>query len=513
MKNLIILTSFLFLSLCACADSDKDKFSFENLVSDAETLAKAPYKERVSPLPKSLQNLDYSQFNLMRFNLDNDLWAKEELPFRVSFFPLGTPLYSLPVEIYEINSESIVEKVPFSPELFQYEDQVKFIKEQMPKDAGYAGFKLRYKPEGSAYPDEFAAFLGSSYFRIICEGSSYGLSNRGLAINTGVENVSEEFPAFEKFYLLEPSKDDRSLTIYALLNGKSVTGAYSFKITPGAESAVEVKSVLFLRNEVKLLCLAPITSMFWFTLGEPNNFNDYRPSVHNSEGLILEDGTNYIYEPLTNYPLHKMINSDIECNDLKHFGLIQRNREYNRYMDPSVKYQLNPNCWIIPQNDWGKGKVRLFVLPTLTEWMDNINLFWIPDTLPKLGEGIKFDYKIIYSLKEPETNFPSVKYTNLGQDLIAPQNTIFALSFADKNEAIEKTKDIKIELQVQDGVIVASPPSIEKITFNDTWRVLFTLTSRRKLAYDDKPFIIKCTLKDSNGKSISEEWRYLWYPQ
>lgn len=512
MKRIIVFVSFLFSCILVSADSGEIKFTFETLVSMARNSARCEYKERVTPLPKSLQNLDYSQYNLMRYNIDSDLWANDDLPFRVSFFPLGTTLYSLPVEIYEIDNETLISKVPFSPKFFQYEDQVKFIKDQMPEDAGYAGFKLRYKPKGSSYPDEFAAFLGNSYFRIICDGSSYGLSNRGLAINTGVENVPEEFPAFEKFYLVKPSKGDESIIIYAFLNGRSVTGAYSFKITPGTEASVDVKSVLFLRNKVNLLCLAPITSMFWFTLGEPDNFYDYRPSVHNSEGLVLSDGKNDIYEPLTNYPFHKMINDDISCDSLRYFGLVQRDREYNRYMDPGVKYHLNPNCLIVPQNNWREGSLRLFVLPTLTEWMDNINLFWIPKTLPEPMEPINFDYKILYSLKEPKNTLSFVKYTNLGQDLINCKNTIFALSFADKDAIIEKSKDIKIDLQVPSDVIIASPPSIEKIIFNDTWRVLFTLTIHKKLAYEDKPFIIKCTLKD-NGKSISEEWYFLWYPQ
>lgn len=512
MKSFIAFVFFLFSSVFLFADAKPAPFTFETLVSMARESAGCKYKERISPLPKALQDIGYSQYNLMRYNIDNDLWAKDDLPFRISFFPLGTPLYSLPVEIYEIDNEALISKVPFSPELFQYEDQVNFIKAQMPKDAGYAGFKIRYKPKGSAYPDEFAAFLGNSYFRIICDGSSYGLSNRGIAINTGVENVPEEFPAFEKFYLVKPSKNDESLTIYAFLNGRSVTGAYSFRITPGAEATVDVKSVLFFRDKVNLLCLAPITSMFWFTLGEPDNFHDYRPSVHNSEGLVLSDGITYLYEPLTNYPLHKMINDDIACDSLRYFGLIQRDREYNRYMDPGVKYHLNPNCLIIPQNNWGEGSLRLFVLPTLTEWMDNINLFWIPKTLPEPMKPMNFDYRILYSLKEPLSDLGSVKYTNVGQDLINYENTIFALSFADKNGIIEKSKDIKIDLQVPSDVIIVSPPTIEKISFNNTWRVLFTLTTHKKLAYDDKPFIIKCNLTD-NGKAISEEWYFLWYPQ
>ncbi|HBM15558.1 MAG TPA: hypothetical protein DD381_04325 [Lentisphaeria bacterium] len=513
MKYLIPILSIFLLNLLLSADIANEKFSFSKLVSYAEDLSKKPYQERISPLPESLQNLTYSQYNLMRYNIENDLWVKDDLPFRISFFPLGTQLYSLPVEIYQINYDDSLIKSSFSSDLFQYNPDVNFIKEQMPKEAGFAGFKIRYNPKDKSFPNEFISFLGNSYFRAICNGSSYGLSNRGIAINTGLQDVAEEFPAFEKFFLKKPRKDDASITVYALLNGKSLTGAYSMNITPGKQTEIEINSVIFVRNSnhVELFCLAPITSMFWFTLGQPDNFHDYRPSVHNSEGLILKDSDKFMYGSLSNYPLYKMINNDISCNKLQYFGLIQRNREYNRYMDPGVKYHLNPDCTITPLNEWGKGKIRLFILPTLTEWMDNINLFWIPDIQPEPEKPFSLNYKIVYSLAEPDNGLSYARYTNLGTDLSNSKNTIFALSYQDRNELIAKAKDIKINLEIPEEVTIVSQPSIEKIEFNNTWRVLFSLTSRKKLIYDEKPFIIKCTL-ESEGKCISEQWRFLWYP-
>lgn len=510
---------FLLLTfLCSCStpnlflkENPTPEFCFSDAIKTAEAEAQKPYQAKEIKIPKTIANLTYSQYNLMRYNIDYDLWRKENLPFRVSFFPLGMPLYSIPVDIYEITSENLLKPAPFSPDFFCYEEQVQFIKKEMPSNAGYAGFKLRYKPEGNEYPDEFAAFLGGCYFRIVSDGSSYGLSNRGIVINTGLEKVSEEFPVFEKFWLKKPDKNSKNLTIYTYLNGPSVTGAYSFTIKPGKKAEVDVKSVIFLRQKVKLLGFSPITSMFWFSEGKIHNFYDYRPSVHNSEGLIVSEKNNDIWEPLVNYPDHKMINDNIYCESTPNFfGLIQRNREYNFYMDPSVKYHLNPNCWIIPGNNWGPGNIRLFILPTLTEWADNINAFWIPDKLPEIGKAYEFDYKIVYSLEEPERKLTYVKYTNIGLDLNDAKNTIFALSYEDKTGEIEKnSNEIKIKLETPKEVKVVSSPSIEKISFNNTWRVIFTLTSN-KLDYTDKPYIIKVTLLVKD-KPISEMWYYQWY--
>ncbi len=489
-----------------------DDFDFLKIVKLAEIEAKKNYEPREIKIPKTIATLTYSQYNLMRYNIDHDLWGKENLPFRVSFFPLGTPLYSKSLDIYEVTPENLVKPVPFSPEFFCYEEKVQFIKKEMPNNAGYAGFKLRYKAESSEYPDEFAAFLGGCYFRVVSDGSSYGLSNRGIAINTGLEKTSEEFPTFEKIWLKKTEKNSKEVTIYAYLNGPSITGAYSFTIRPGKKTEINVKSTIFLRQKVKLLGLAPITSMFWFSEGKMHNFYDYRPSVHNSEGLVVSEKNRKTWEPLVNYPDHKMINDDMYCQSTPNFfGLIQRNREYNFYMDPSVKYHLNPNCWIIPENNWGSGNIRLFILPTLTEWMDNINAFWVPENTPEVGKPFEFNYKIIYSLEEPERTSAYVKYTNVGLDLNDAKNTVFALSYDDALGEIEKNcSEIKIKLETPKEVKIISIPSIEKISFNNTWRVIFTLTSK-KLDYSDKPHIIKVTLLVKDNP-ISETWYYQWYP-
>jgi len=511
---------FLLAFLCSCSTSNlllkeslSPEFSFSDVIKLAETEAKKTYQAKQITLPDIIKNMSYDQYNEIKYNHEYDLWYKKGIHYRVSFFHLGM-LYNTPVDIYEITDEKIVKPVPFSPDFFScFSKDAITINKAMPKNVGYAGFRLTYDLERKDDLPNDAVFLGSSYFRIASGGCSYGLSNRGIAINTGLENVPEEFPVFEKFWIKKPEKKSKEIAIYAYLNSPSVTGAYYFTIKLGASPEIDVKSVLFLRQKVQLLGLAPITSMFWFTTGILSSFPDTRPSVHNSEGVIVSDSGREIWEPLVNYPLHKMINDDIYCSSIpNYFGLIQRKREYNFYMDPGVKYHLNPNCWIIPKNNWGAGKIRLFILPTLREWEDNINIFWIPDNMPEIGKPFEFDYKIIYSLKEPERKLAYVKYTNIGVDLNNAKNKVFILSYDDKTGEIEKNiKNIKVKVELPKEVrLINQKLVVEKIPYNNTWRTIIALRGK-KLNYADKPYIIKVTLMVKK-RPISETWYYQWYP-
>ena len=50
--------------------------------------------------------------------------------------------------------------------------------------AGFSGFRVRAPLNRAEDFDEFAVFQGASYFRAVARGQEYGLSARGLALNT-----------------------------------------------------------------------------------------------------------------------------------------------------------------------------------------------------------------------------------------------------------------------------------------------------------------------------------------
>src|ERR687889_134273 len=66
----------------------------------------------------------------------------------------------------------------------------------------------------------------------IARGQLYGLSARGLAIDTG-QPQGEEFPFFRTFWIEEPLGTTPTIRVYALLESPSTTGAYRFTISPG----------------------------------------------------------------------------------------------------------------------------------------------------------------------------------------------------------------------------------------------------------------------------------------
>ncbi|MDF6993813.1 glucan biosynthesis protein, partial [Escherichia coli] len=134
--------------------------------------------------------------------------------------------YDQPVKINEV-SPAGVREIRFDPRLFDY-GPVKLDPKQVQK-LGFAGFRVHYPMNTPKYKDEVIVFLGASYFRGIGKGQVYGLSARGLAIDTAL-NSGEEFPRFTDFWIERPAANAKELTIYALLNSRRATGAYRFVI-------------------------------------------------------------------------------------------------------------------------------------------------------------------------------------------------------------------------------------------------------------------------------------------
>ena len=80
--------------------------------------------------------------------------------------------------------------------------------------AGAAGVRVhRWVDRPRRQSDEMVAFLGASYYRMVAEGLSYGLSARGLAVDT-VGGAGEEFPAFTTFWFQRPRPGDGELRFY-----------------------------------------------------------------------------------------------------------------------------------------------------------------------------------------------------------------------------------------------------------------------------------------------------------
>ena len=261
----------------------------------AKQLAASAYADPRGNVPRWLLDLNYDQYRDIRFRPERALWSDRKLPFSVQFFHPGF-FYDRTVILHVVSASGAVSPVTFSPDQFDYGRNN--FEGRVPQDLGYAGFRIHYPIKSTSYHDEVAAFLGASYFRAVGRDQVYGLSARGVAINTALSS-GEEFPWFREFWLVQPAPGAQELTLYALLDSPSATGAYRFVVAPGPQTHVDVEMRLFPRTPFGKLGIAPLTSMFLHGENGTGEVADYRPEVHDSDGLLVAASSGeWLWRPL-----------------------------------------------------------------------------------------------------------------------------------------------------------------------------------------------------------------------
>ncbi|MDB5813903.1 MAG: mdoG [Rhodocyclales bacterium] len=371
-------------------------FGFDDVAARAQQLAGSAYRNGDAKVPTELKHLTYDQYRDIRFKPENALWRDKNLPFQLMFFHLGK-FFTEPVHVNEIDGKN-VRPIAFNPRAFDYGPLTNLNSKLNPRkwgDIGFAGFRVHYALNRPDYKDEVAVFLGASYFRALGSGQRYGLSARGLAIDT-VGGQGEEFPRFTEYWIERPAADATGLTLYALLDSPRVTGAYRIVIHPGSETVMDIHARAFLRaspaNPVAMLGIAPLTSMFFYGENQPGSGN-FRPEVHDSDGLSIQTGDGeWLWRPLIN-PKSPLTTS-FSMNELRGFGLMQRDRNFSNYEDLEARYDLRPSAWVEPVGNWGPGRVELLQLPTPDETNDNIVAYWVPQTLPAAGKPVDFSWRV-----------------------------------------------------------------------------------------------------------------------
>lgn len=368
----------IFAIVCAAlpATGSCAQFGFTDVVEIARQLAQKPFQEPAKE-PDALLKLNYDQWRNIRFNTEMSLWRKEKSTFEVQLFHPGF-LYDRMVTINVVESGSS-QRVRYSPGMFHYGSAG--VGGGLPEDLGFAGFRLHYSGDPGKYHDEVIVFLGASYFRAVGAGNGYGLSARGLATDTA-EATGEEFPFFSEFWLVRPARKADRITIYALLDSPSATGGYKFVVKPGKETVMDVTAAIFPRKQTKKWGIAPLTSMFFY--GENTNIRpaeDFRPEVHDSDGLLIASGTGeWIWRPLIDPK--KLLVTSFQLDRTKGFGLFQRDRNFDHYQDLEARYEKRPNVWISTGKGWGKGRVELVEIPSNDDKNDNIVAYWVPEKFP-----------------------------------------------------------------------------------------------------------------------------------
>lgn len=384
-------------------------FSRDTIVARAEELAAQPY-ERPEPVDEVFRQLGYDQYRDIHFRPGRAIWWDDKRGFALELLHGGF-IFETPVDVYLVENGDEV-PVRYDPALFV------FGKNELPHHPGarlFSGIRLRYPINTPGYLDEVAVFQGGSYFRSVGEGQVYGVSARGLAIDTG-EPQGEEFPFFRSFWVERPMRGARTATVHALLDSPRVTGAYTFQIMPGHSTLMDVEATLFARADIGHLGLAPLTSMYLFGSMERPRFPDYREAVHDSDVLtIAEADGNWVVRPLANPQSLQM--SAFAADDVRGFGLQQRSVRYTDFKDLEAKYELRPSVWVEPRQGWGEGVVELVEIPSNGEFNDNIVAFWRPRRVLTPGAPLHYSYALRWGRPMAESGLARVKETNGGLTL------------------------------------------------------------------------------------------------
>ncbi|MBC8040894.1 MAG: glucan biosynthesis protein [Opitutaceae bacterium] len=504
MKRLLLLGLTLTTFHVALRAADVP-FDFEVLQYRAKSLASRPYAERSNRVPEALRKLTYDQYRDLRFNPDSSWWRRERLPFQLQFFHPGF-IYNRTVQLSEVSGGK-VEPISYDKDLFNFGANRDL--GSIPGDMGFTGFRIHSQLNNAEYYDELAVFQGASYFRALGQGMRYGLSARGLALNTA-EPGGEEFPVFEEFWVERPADKSKTITVYALMDSPSVAGAFRFIITPGPSTVMEVKSAIYRRKDVAVFGVAPLTSMFWFGESTSNNYNDLRPEVHDSDGLLMQRGNGeWLWRPLSN-PKSIRVAAFSDENP-KGFGLVQRDRRFESYEDLEAHYHERPSVWVEPTGSWGAGDVRLVELPTPNETEDNIVAFWVPAKLPRLDQPVRFDYKLHWFIEGRGGRTPPAGYamaSRIGRSAThEPELVRFWVDYTGGYLRNQKmVPEITADVSVGAGAKLVHQ-SLEKNPYNGSWRVAFAI----KPDGSGKPVELRCFLQKP-PHILSETWSYLWNP-
>jgi glucans biosynthesis protein len=484
-------------------------FTFEGLKAEARRMVARPYVGPAHPAPDILRQINYETWGEITFDTDHALFKDSRFP--VTFFHLGL-FFQKAVDMHVVEAGQAREII-YDQSYFHM--PANSVARRLPKGAGFAGFRIQEPRDGRLdwRKNDWVAFLGASYFRAIGDLYQYGLSARGIAIDTAVAGKPEEFPDFTNIYIEKPAAGGDAVIVYALLEGPSIVGAYKFVLARGKGVIMDIEQALFLRLPVSRFGIAPLTSMYWFSETAKPTAADWRPEVHDSDGLAMWTGWGeHLWRPLNNPP-HVMVSAFGDENP-KGFGLSQRDRVFDHYLD-GVFYERRPTLWVEPKGGWGKGSVQLIELPTDDEIHDNIVVAWVPQTPAAAGAEFNIAYRLYWQADEPyAADLARCVATRLGRGGQPGQprpagvrkflveflgGPLANLPFGVKPEMALKASrghftDYRLVEAVPDGVV-------------GHWRVQFDLAG----VEGAEPVEMRLQLT-VGGKVVSETWMFQYHP-
>ncbi|WP_371154084.1 glucan biosynthesis protein [Jannaschia sp. 2305UL9-9] len=498
-RRAFLMASVAMAALPAAADMPRflssEPFGPETVVEMARALSATPFELRPS-VPEAWRDLTYDQYRKIWFNTSKAIWEGSDLPFRMDLFHPGL-YFPRAVEVDVVQGDE-AHRLAFDYALFDKTDDAP----DLPVDEtmGYSGLRLRHKYPDEANYREFAVFQGASYFRAIGAAQNYGLSARGLALRTG-DAEGEEFPDFTRMWVEEPVMGDEAIVLHALLDSPSVTGAYRFVIRPGAACTMDVTATIFPRVDLDHVGIAPLTSMFLYDETNRPRFDDFRPAIHDSDGLLIWNGRGeMLWRPLAN-PVELQVSSFVDDTP-RGFGLMQRADKLSDFADLEAHYHERPSLWVEPGEDWGQGVVRLVEIPSDKEIYDNIVAYWRPRTPLAAGSEAQFSYRLFWGDAAPHRrDVARVHNTHMGRNFDRDR-WLAAIDFA-AHPALDGDLS-ELTVHVSSGTADVSEGVLQRNPETGGARVAFTFDPGDRRAAEMRVQLLK------DGTTVSEVWVYRW---
>ncbi|HJZ31766.1 MAG TPA: glucan biosynthesis protein G [Hyphomicrobiaceae bacterium] len=474
-------------------------FSHETVKAMAQELAKQAYTAPPEDAAKATKDLTYDQFRQIRFRRERTIWRGEGLNFELQVLPTGW-LFKTPIDINLVDGGNVR---PLSPDNSYFD--LGPLAGKLPPEArlGFSGFRLTGPLNRLDLFDEIIVFQGASYFRALSRGQIYGLSARGLALNVG-KPEGEEFPMFRRFWIEKPAAGAGKISIHALLDSPSVAGAYRFEVTPGWPTTIAVESTLYPRRDLSDVGIAPMTSMYLFSSSNRARINDFRPAVHDSDGLAVHNGWNErLWRPLNNP--RRLETSDFLDQNPKGFGLIQRLRSFAGFQDLEADYERRPSAWVVPREEWGAGAVELIEIPSEEEIHDNIVAYWKPVQPLATGKAHSFNYTLSWPNDVPRGWPGAFVYATRAGLIAGPQRKAGTMQFVVDFKTFVPPSQTELpfaKVEASSGAIGA--PVVQLNPEIDGLRVAFSFDPKGAATSE-----LRLVLQ-ANDNPISETWLYRW---
>lgn len=526
LKASLALTSLglpAFPALTAWADTpvasgDGQPFSFDGLKKTAQKMSRQAYTSPAEQLPTQLANLAPLDYQKIQYDMHDALWSsRANADLRVHFFHVGMH-FNTPVRMHAIDDDGRSHEIHFRPGLFNYAGSGVDADSLKGHDLGFAGWRLAVNPK-SPTVHEVASFLGASYFRAIDKNKQYGLSARGLAVDTA-EPGGEEFPNFTQFWFRQPDDGSEKVTVYALLDSPSVTGAYRFDIDAGNDKGVvmAIDCELFTRKAIKRLGIAPMTSMFLKGSVQSTARDTIYPEIHDSDRLSMWRGNGeWICRPLYNPPTIQF--NTFQDDNPRGFGLVQHSHDFDEYRNVVAWYNRRPSLWLEPKGNWGEGQIALMEMPTVGETVDNIVAFWIPAEPVNAHDHLHYAYTL-YWWPEPPVS-PTLaevdkSWSGMGG---VPEGWIpgdrspdtyarrFAIDFVGAPlDSLPADADVTVNVSASNGQVNWS--TTHRMDPIQGIRAVFDWAPTSS---DTLPVTLRAYLQQGD-RTLSETWLYQWVP-